>query len=67
MIFHSSFDLHFSINYSYLASFHVFFGHLYTFFGKMSILDLPTIFFYQIICFFGIELYELFVYLVTNP
>ena len=34
---HCSFDLHFSNNYQCLASLPVLFGHLYVFFGEMSI------------------------------
>ena len=34
---HCSFDFHFSANEWCWASFHVFMGHLYVFFGKMSI------------------------------
>ena len=35
MVPHSCFDLHFSNNYWHLASFHVFFCHLYFFFGEL--------------------------------
>ena len=34
---HRGFDLHFPDDYQCWASFHVFIGHLYVFFGKMSI------------------------------
>ena len=34
---HCSFDLHFSKNKQFWASFHVFFSHLYSFFGEMSV------------------------------
>ena len=37
VILHCSFDLHFSDNWCCWASFHVLFGHLYVFFGEMSI------------------------------
>ena len=37
VISHCSFDLHFSNNEQYWASFHVFVSHLYVFFGKMSV------------------------------
>ena len=37
MISHCSFDLHFSNNKLYWASFHVFVSHLYIFFGEMSV------------------------------
>ena len=36
VIFHCSFDLHFSNNEQCWASFHVFIRHLYVFFGEMS-------------------------------
>ena len=41
-----SFDLHFSNSYCYWASFHVPSGHLYVFFGKMSIQILFPFFFF---------------------
>ena len=34
---HCSFDVHFSNNEQYWASFHVFISHLYAFFGEMSV------------------------------
>ena len=37
VISHCSFDLHFSNNEQYRASFHVFVSHLYVFFGEMSV------------------------------
>jgi len=37
VISHCSFDLHFSNNECYWASFHVFFSHWYVFFGEMSV------------------------------
>ena len=37
VISHHSFDLHFSNNEQCSASFHVFVGHLYVFFGEMSV------------------------------
>ena len=37
MISHCSFDLHFSNNERYWASFHVFISHLYVFFAEMSV------------------------------
>ena len=35
-LFHWSFDLHFSDNEQYWASFHVFISHMYAFFGELS-------------------------------
>ena len=37
VIYHCSFDLHFSNNERHWASFHVFVSHLYVFFGEMSV------------------------------
>ena len=56
---HYGFDLHFCDDYQCWASFHVPFGHLYIFFGKMSIQVFCPLF-SQVFFFFNIELYELF-------
>ena len=61
MIFHCSFDLISLITYDIEDFFHVLFGHLYIFFGKIVSLDLP-IFWLGCFIFFYTELYELFVY-----
>jgi len=58
---HCSFDLHFSNNERYSASFHVFVSHLFVFFGEMSIRSFSH-FLIGFACFSGIELYELLVY-----
>ena len=58
---HCSFDLHFSNNEWCWASFHVFVSHWYVFFGEMSV----SVFFPLsdwVVCFSGIELYELLIY-----
>ena len=47
----SSFNLHFSNNYWCWASFHVPIGHLYVFFGEMSIYVF-CLFFNWVVCFF---------------
>ena len=44
----------------------MFLGHLYVFFGEMS-LQVPFSFFDWIVCFSGIDLYELLVYFEINP
>ena len=54
------FDLHFSNNEQCWASFHVFVSHLYVFFGEMCLSFFAL--FDWIVCFSGIELYELLVY-----
>ena len=54
-------DLHFPDDEWCWASFHVSFGHLYVFFGNVSIQVLCS-FFNQIVCFLDVELYEFFVY-----
>ena len=61
MIPHCSFDLHFSSNEWCWASFHVFFSHLQVF-GEMSV-QLFCSLFDWFVCFSGIELHELLVYL----
>ena len=61
LIPHCSFDLHFSNNWWFWASFHVFYGHLYVFFGEI-IIEISCPLFDRIVCFFDIELHELFVY-----
>jgi len=45
---------------------HVFFGHLYVFFGK-SVFSCLLPIFNWIICFFGVELYEFSVYFGYQP
>ena len=57
MISHCRFDLYFSNNEQCWAPFHVFISHLYVFFGELSF---PTV--DWVVCFSGIELYELLVY-----
>jgi len=47
--------------------FHVPTGHLYVFFGKMSIPIFCPFFDWVIFFFFNMELYELFIYLDINP
>ena len=61
VIFHCSFDLHFSNNERCCASFHVFVSHLYVFFGEMSVQFFGP-FFDWVVYFSGIELQELLVY-----
>ena len=61
IITHCSFDLHFSNNERCLAFFHVFVSHLYVFFGEMSVLVVFPLFDW-VVCFSGIELYELLTY-----
>ena len=61
VVSHCSFDLHFSNNEWCWASFHVVVSHLYVFFGEMS-LQVPFPLFNWVVCFSGIELYELLVY-----
>ena len=61
VIAHCSFDLHFS-NYERCGpSFHVFVSHLYFFFGEMSV-EVFSPLFDRVVCFSGIELYELLIY-----
>ena len=50
------FDLHFSDNEWWRATFHVFVGHLYVFFGEMSFRPFAH---FLIVLFSGIYLYEL--------
>ena len=58
VVSHCSFDLHFSNNEQCGASFYVFVSHLYVFFGEMSVqVFIPC--FDWVVCFSGIELYEL--------
>ena len=56
-----SFDLHFSNNQWCWAFFHVLVGHLYIFFGEMSI-QVFCPFFQWLIGFFAVGLYKLFIY-----
>ena len=58
---HCSFDLHFSTNEQCRASFHVFVSHLYVFFGEMSVKVFSPLFVW-VVCFSGIEFFELLVY-----
>ena len=72
MIPHCSFDLHFCNNEQHGATFHVFVSHLYVFFGEMSVqVFFPTFFIFplldRVVSFSGVELYELFTILETNP
>ena len=60
VILHYSFDLHFSKNQQCSASFQVPFGPLYVYFGEMSI-QVFCPFFDWVVCFYVIELQELFV------
>ena len=60
VVFHGSFDLHFSNNQGGWTSFHVLAGHLYIF-GEMSI-QVFCPFFHWLIGFFAVELYKLFIY-----
>ena len=59
---HCSFDLHFSNSEWCWASFHVLVSHLYVFFGEMF-LQVSSPLFDWVVCFSGIELYELLIYL----
>ena len=43
-----------------LNIFHVLLGHLYVFFGEMSV-QIFRLLFYWVVCLFDIELHELFV------
>jgi len=61
VVSHCSFDVNFSDNEWWWASFHVLVSHLYVFFGEMS-LWVPFPLFDWVVCFFGIELYKLLVY-----
>ena len=61
MISHCSFDLCFSNNERCWASFHVFVSHLYFFFGEISVWVFFPLFDW-VVCFSGIDLYELLVY-----
>ena len=61
MVPNCGFDLHFSDNEWYWATFHVFVSHLYVFFGEMSV-QFFGLFFDWIICFSGIELRKLLVH-----
>ena len=58
---HFSFDLHFSNNERCCASFHVFVSHLHVFFEEMSVYICFPLFDW-VVCFSGIQLYELLVY-----
>ena len=44
-----------------LRSFHVLVGHLHFFFGKMFI-QFHFPFFNQVVCYFEVELYDMFIY-----
>ena len=48
------------------ALFHIPVGHLYVFFGKMSVKVLRP-FLNQVPCFLDIDMYKLFVYLNVSP
>ena len=62
VVHHCSFDLHFCNNQQCWAFFfHVPISHLYVFLREMSI-QVFCLFFNWIVCFFAVELYELFVY-----
>ena len=61
VISHCSFDLRFSNNEQCWASFHLFVSHLYVFFGEMFF-QVPFRIFDWVVCFSGIELYDLLVY-----
>ena len=61
VIFHGSFDFHFSHNERCWTSFHVLYGHLYVFFGEMLICICHLFFDWVFFFFFDIEM-ELFVY-----
>ena len=61
VIYHCSFDLHFSNNEHCWASLHKIISHPYVFFGRRSVkVFCPLI--DWIVCFSGTELYELLVY-----
>ena len=62
VISHCSFDFHFPNNEWFWASFYVFIGHLYVFFGEKSLNLLPTFFFFfnWAVCFSDTELYAVF-------
>ena len=60
-ISHCSLDLHFFDDEWCWASFHVSVGHLYVFFGQMSV-HVVCLFLNWIIWFLGIELYQFFLY-----
>ena len=66
VISHHSFDLHFPDNYWRWAPFYLSVGHLYIFFGKISIHVLCP-FLNQIICFLPIELQEFLIYFRYQP
>ena len=57
---HYSFDLYFSNNKQYLASFHVFISHLHVSFGEMSVYVFCPLFDW-VVCFLDLELHEPFV------
>jgi len=61
VVFHGSFDLHFSNNQGCRAFSHVFVGHLYIFLGKMAI-HVFCPFFNWVVGFFAVELYKFLVY-----
>ena len=61
VVSHCSFDFHFSNNEWCSASFPVLVSHLDVFFEEMS-LQVPFPLFDWVICFSGIEFYELFIY-----
>ena len=61
---HCSFYLHFCNNKWCWASFQVFVGHLYVFFGVMTIQVFYSFFFNWLFFFFNIELHELLVHFI---
>ena len=63
MIPHCGFDLYFSNNEWFWASFNVFISHLYVFFGEMSVSFFGP-FFDWVVYFSGFELQVLFVYIL---
>ena len=65
VVSHCSFDLHFSNNEWCWTSFHEFGSHLYVFLGEMF-LQVPFPLFDWVVCFPGIELYELLVHFEIN-
>ena len=61
VISHCGFDLHLSNNEQCWASFNVFVSHLYVFFEEMSVQVFFQLFDW-VVCFSGIEFYELLIY-----
>ena len=66
VVYHGTFDLHFSNNQWCCALFHVLIGHLYIFLGKMS-MQILCPFFDWVVGSFAVELCKLFVYLRWKP